>query len=86
MSDKFNLDGFSVNEFNKVTAEGGIYGGVGKNLILVSDLELQISSLTQLTLSSTTKVIKLPFGLPTSDPVSFGELWSDSGTVKISAG
>ena len=45
----------------------------------------EVGTLTTLVVSGADIVVKL-VGLPTSDPEVAGQLWSDEGTVKVSAG
>jgi hypothetical protein len=113
---KFNLDGFSVDENNVCTANGGFVGEVTGNLTgnLIGDvtqattevldvyggsIEMYSTGLSgsvaigvgSAPTAATGEIVisgdflKLP-SLPTSDPLSAGQLWNDSGTLKISAG
>ena len=88
MANKFNLDGFSVDTDNICTADGfvgDLTGDVTGNVTgdLVGDVTGETVSAFNNLESNGMMVMN---NLPTSDPSSAGQIWNDSGTLKISAG
>lgn len=87
MPNIFNLEGFSVDSDGKCTASGGFVGSStiesGDTLSVESGGSLTTASGATTLLASSTIIMD---ALPTSDPVSAGQLWNSSGAVKVSSG
>jgi hypothetical protein len=77
MADKFNLDGFSVDEDNVCTADGGFSGQITNDSITTAATKTSLHGAVTMT------------GLATSDPSIGGRLWIDTSAgfvVKVSQG
>ena len=82
-----NITGTRSNENINITPAGT--GSVVVSGVKVTGTELSTDDSTQVTVRdglSVTGAVVMLSNLPTSDPNNAGQLWNDSGTLKISAG
>jgi hypothetical protein len=80
----------ATGDITGVTAGTGLSGGgtsgpVTLNVDAAQTGITSVGTLTTLVVSSADTTVKF-VGLPTSDPETVGQLWSDEGTLKVSAG
>lgn len=64
------------------TGDGNLMRWDGTNWVEIT--QITVSDEGVITINATGNVVMT--NLPTSDPVNAGELWNDSGTLKVSAG
>lgn len=86
MAHGFNIIGFNVDLDGKCTADGGFVGNVlislGETLSVPAGSYLTTSASSVVTFSGEEVIMD---SIPTSDPSVSGQLWNDSGTLKVSA-
>jgi len=79
---RFRSDVYLESVSSGTIASGGNLGLDSNNKIVKA---AEVGTLTTLVVSSADTTVKF-VGLPTSDPETVGQLWSDEGTLKVSAG
>ena len=77
------MSGILGGQCNHVTHDDSF--AVGSNLTSTADCTLFVNNLYSTGSVGSNNVVILA-NLPTSDPTNAGQLWNDSGTLKISAG
>lgn len=78
-----NRNTFRFRSDSTTASENGLYLGDSSNGTIFMDVNRNMYNIANIT--SGGSVIKFT-NLPTSDPNTAGQLWNDSGTLKISAG
>ena len=79
---RFRSDVYLESVSSGTIASSGNLGLDSNNKIVKA---AEVGTLTTLVVSSADTTVKF-VGLPTSDPEVVGQLWSDEGTLKVSAG